>query len=340
MQRIMHELHELPKPSELKDGFGRQFSYLRLSITDACNFRCAYCLPTGYQNAHRDESFLSLSEIRNLVTAFAQLGMWKIRITGGEPALRRDLPEIIQLMSDTPGIKKIALSTNGHRLGSLLPLLIRSGLSALNVSIDSLNPTRFQKLTGSDRLHEILEGMEWAIENSSLQLKINAVLVQDTLEQDLGGFLEWTRKRPVTVRFIELMPTGQNQDFFKSQHFSAGSLRQKLLSQGWKERPRSEGDGPALEFIHPDFRGQIGIIAPYSSEFCKTCNRLRVTSRGALRLCLFAEGEHSIRHLLREPSQIPELKTYLCSLLQKKEVSHYLPEGRYGNNTTFSAMGG
>ncbi|MFL5812402.1 MAG: GTP 3',8-cyclase MoaA [Bdellovibrionia bacterium] len=340
MQRIMHELQELQELQKLQDGFGRQFSYLRLSITDACNFRCAYCLPNGYQNTHRDETYLSLSEIRNLVTAFAQLGMWKIRLTGGEPTLRRDLPELIQLISITPGIGKVALSTNGHRLSSILPLLIRSGLSALNVSIDSLDPVRFQKLTGNDRLGEILDATEWAIQNTTLQLKVNAVLLQDTLDQDLGTFLEWIRKRPVSVRFIELMPTSQNQAFFKSQHFSAGPLRQKLLSQGWKERARSEGDGPALEFMHPDFLGRVGIIAPYSSEFCKTCNRLRVTSRGALRLCLFAEGEHSIRHLLQDPSQIPELKHYLCSLLQKKEVSHYLPEGRYGNNSTFSAMGG
>jgi cyclic pyranopterin phosphate synthase len=328
MQRIMHDLH------------GRQFSYLRLSITDACNFRCAYCLPQGYQNSHRDEWFLSLSEIRNLVTAFAQLGMWKIRLTGGEPTLRRDLPELIQVISATPGIRRVALSTNGHRLRRLLPLLIRSGLGALNVSVDSLDPARFQKLTGHDRLQEILEGVDWAIQNTTLKLKLNAVLLHDTLKQELDSFLEWIRNRPVTVRFIELMPTGQNQAFFKTRHLSAGPLRQMLLSQGWKESARLEGDGPALELMHPDYLGRIGIIAPYSSEFCKSCNRLRVTSRGALRLCLFAEGEHSIRHLLRDSSQIPELKTYLCSLLQKKEVSHYLPEGRYGNNTTFSAMGG
>lgn len=325
---------------QLRDGFGRQFSYLRLSITDACNFRCAYCLPNGYVKNPGEEPSLSLSEIRTLVQAFAELGTWKVRVTGGEPTLRRDLPEIIQVISNTPGVKKVALSTNGNRLNTLLPLLLKSGLSSLNVSIDSLSAERFHKITGADRLEEILESIDWALQYSSLQIKLNAVLLHDTLERDLDAFLSWIRHRAVSVRFIELMPTAKNQRFFQSQHLSAGPLRQKLLSKGWKEHPRSEGDGPALEFSHPDFQGRIGIIAPYSSDFCKSCNRLRVTSLGALRLCLFAEGEHSIRHLLQDSSQIPELKTYLCTLLQKKEVSHYLPEGRYGNNSTFSAMGG
>jgi cyclic pyranopterin phosphate synthase len=331
-------------PHELIDGFGRRFSYLRLSITDACNFRCVYCLPQGYQKSDRDEHSLTLSEIRNLVQAFAELGTWKIRLTGGEPTLRRDLPEIIQVIANTTGVKKVALSTNGQMLRKLLPTLIKSGLSALNVSVDTLDPERFQKLTGSDRLKEILESIDWAIQNTSLQIKLNAVLLKSTLQntwdQDLDAFLKWIRNRPVSVRFIELMPTSQNQNLFRSQHLSAGPLQQKLRMLSWKEVLRIAGDGPALEFSHPDYQGRIGIIAPYSSDFCKSCNRLRVTNRGALRLCLFAEGEHSIRHLLQNSSQIPELKTYLSSLLNKKEVSHYLPEGRYGNNATFSAMGG
>jgi cyclic pyranopterin phosphate synthase len=274
------------------------------------------------------------------VTAFAELGMWKIRLTGGEPTLRRDLLDIVRSVSHTPGIKKVALSTNGHRLSHHLPRLIDCGLNSLNVSIDSLDSTRFAKLTGYDRLDEILEAVEWALSDTALKVKLNAVLIPDSINQDLDLFLEWVRTRSATVRFIELMPTAGNQDFFKSQHLKAGILRQRLLAQDWKEIPKADGDGPALEFSHPDYQGRIGIIAPYSSDFCKTCNRLRVTSRGALRLCLFAEGEHSLRHLLQSPSQKDELKTYLQVLLSRKEASHYLPEGRYGNNKTFSAMGG
>jgi cyclic pyranopterin phosphate synthase len=331
----------------LEDRFGRRFSYLRLSVIDACNFRCNYCLPQGYvktrssnssANDDLEKGYLTLQEIKNLVSAMSALGTWKIRVTGGEPTLRRDLISIIETVSEIPGIKKVALSTNGYRLKAMAQDLKSAGVSALNVSVDSLNPDQFKELTGYDRLEEILAGIEKSIDLGFESIKVNAVLLKDCNELEL--FLEWIKSRPITVRFIELMPTGQNQAYFTKYHVESKEIQNQFLSLGWRPRQRIEADGPALEFIHPDYVGRLGIIAPYSSDFCSTCNRLRVTSTGGLRLCLFGEGNYSIRHLLQDSSRKEELMNLILSFVQKKDVSHDLISGKFGNNQTFSAMGG
>jgi len=336
---------------ELQDRFGRRFSYLRLSVTDACNFRCSYCLPAGYQKGDKAGSDLQLSEIKNLVRAMTELGTRKVRLTGGEPTVRRDLLEVVrsvgELRAGTAPLK-IALSTNGYRLKQMAKELGQAGVSAVNVSVDSLSPEKFAQITGQDLLPEVLAGIERAIEVGFEKVKVNAVLLKDWNNQDLTSFLDWIRDRPIVVRFIELMPTGQNQKFFQKYHLQSSEIHQRLTASGWVERKRgdqgsdkaSDMDGPAVEFGHSDYLGKIGIIAPYSKDFCATCNRLRVTSQGGLRLCLFGEGNYSVRHLLQSEDQKEELKSHISALLNKKEISHYLPEGRYGNNQTFSAMGG
>jgi GTP 3',8-cyclase len=324
----------------LEDSFGRHFSYLRLSVTDACNFRCVYCLPHGYKKAPTQENYLSLREIENLARAFTEMGAWKIRLTGGEPTLRSDLIEIVRLLRKMESIRVIALSTNGFRLKAMARDLREAGLNSLNVSVDSLDSETFRKVTGQDKLPEILEGIDEALTVGFPWVKINAVLMKDSGVDVENGFLDWIKERPVSVRFIELMPTGQNQTLFREQHVKGETFKMRLLSKGWVPNERQPGDGPAQEFIHPHYRGRFGIIAPYAKEFCSTCNRLRVTSYGALRLCLFGDSNSSLRHLLQEESQKEDLKDLVLSLLKRKEVSHYLPEGRYGNNQTFSSIGG
>lgn len=326
--------------SHLQDSFGRRFYYLRLSITEACNFRCVYCLPEGYHKGKNNDSFLSLTEIKNLAHAFSTMGTCKIRITGGEPTLRRDLLEIIEVIALTPGIKKTTLSTNGYRLRKLIPQLKKRGLTGLNVSLDSLDSKRFFKITGYPQLSEILLGLDAAMESGLSSVKVNIVLLGHETLEELPAFLDWIKERPVTIRFIELMPTGQNSDTFHKHHFSADLLKSQLKELGWVLKPRSLDDGPASEYHHPDFKGGIGIISPYSSDFCKSCNRLRVNSRGALQLCLFSDQNYSIRHLLQEENQLEELKQSLVSLIQNKKISHDLIKGHYGNNQTFSAIGG
>ena len=324
----------------LRDTFGRRFGYLRLSITDACNFKCTYCLPGGYQKPEGAEAPLTLPEITRLARAFAGLGMTKLRLTGGEPTLRRDLLSIIDSLATIEGIETLALSTNGYRLAELAPQLRLAGVSALNVSIDSLDGARFAEITGGWKLGPILEGIDRALDLQFRSVKINAVLMRQTASQEVDRFLEYLRTRPIAVRFIELMPTRSTSQVFESEHIRSDFLARRLIEEGWKQSPRGPVDGPAIEFSHPRYAGRIGLISPYSDHFCESCNRLRVTSQGALRLCLFAEGNHSLRPLLQADGQIHELQDRIQELVSRKEVSHYLPAGRTGDNHTFSAIGG
>ncbi len=322
----------------LVDSFGRTFSYLRLSVEDACDYRCRYCLPGGYKK-EESEPPLSVDEIRRLAAAFAELGFWKVRLTGGEPTLRRDLVEIAAAVAGTPGVRRVALSTNGARLAELAPGLARAGVSAVNVSVDSLDPARFREITGHDHLPRILEGIERALA-LGLTVKLNAVLMKGLNDGEFERFVELSRARPLAVRFIELMPTADNIDFFTERHLKAESLAARLAENGWTEAPRAEADGPARRFSKPGFAGSVGVIAPYAEDFCATCNRLRVTARGRLRMCLFAEGEHSLRPLLRSDDQRAELQESVRALLGRKDVSHYLPDGKLGNTRHFAAIGG
>lgn len=322
----------------LVDGFGRSFHYLRLSVEDACNFRCRYCLPHGYHKTEPD-SPLSVDEIRRLVRAFAQLGFWKVRLTGGEPTVRRDIVRIAEEAAQTPGVRKVALSTNGCRLAELAPELRAAGVSAVNVSVDSLNAARFAALTGQDALADVLKGVDRSLA-LGLETKINAVLMKGLNDGEFADFVALTRDRPLSVRFIELMPVADNMDFFTDRHLKAEFLVNWLVENGWKERARREGDGPARNFLKDGHNGSVGVIAPYAKDFCGSCNRLRVTSRGKLRLCLFSEAEHSLRSLLQDDSQAQELQERVKSLLSLKEISHYLPEGKMGNTKHFAIMGG
>ena len=322
----------------LVDSFGRTFSYLRLSVEDACDYRCRYCLPGGYKKEEAEPP-LSVPEIRRLTAAFAEMGFWKVRLTGGEPTLRHDLVEIAAAVAGTPGVRRVALSTNGARLAVLADGLARAGVSAVNVSVDSLDPERFREIAGHDHLPQILAGIERSLE-LGLAVKLNAVLMKGLNDGEFARFVELARERPLGIRFIELMPTADNMDFFASRHLKAESLVAWLVENGWTEAPRAEADGPARRFAKPGHAGSVGVIAPYAKDFCGTCNRLRVTSRGRLRLCLFAEGEHSLRPLLQSDGQRAELQETVRALVGRKDVSHYLPDGKLGNTRHFAAIGG
>lgn len=322
----------------LVDGFGRSFHYLRLSVEDACNFRCLYCLPNGYHKTEAEQP-LSVAEIGRLAGAFAELGFWKVRLTGGEPTVRQDILEIARTVARTPGIRRVALSTNGYRLTELAPDLKAAGVAAVNVSVDSLKPARFAELTGKDSLADVLRGIDASLA-LGLETKVNAVLMKGLNDDEFGKFVERTRERPLSVRFIELMPVADNMGFFTERHLKAETLVAWLGENGWAERARREGDGPAREFHKNGYQGSVGVIAPYAKDFCGTCNRLRVTSRGRLRLCLFSEADHSLRPLLQDDSQRGELKERVKTLLGLKEVSHYLPDGKIGNTKHFAMMGG
>jgi len=323
----------------LVDGFGRTFPYLRLSLTEACNYRCSYCLPNGYQADGRP-SFLTLEEVQRLVRGFAAVGMRKIRLTGGEPSLRKDLPSIIAAVSATPGVQKIALTTNGCLLPRHVRLWREAGLTALNVSLDSLQSARFAAITGHDRFDEVMEGVEIAQGLGFDAVKLNAVLLRGLNDDELPAWMAFLRSRDIAIRFIELMRTGDNQAYFERHHYRAEALEQQLVDAGWSLQPRAPDAGPAREYAHPDYRGRIGIIAPYSKDFCAGCNRLRVTARGDLRLCLFGDFGIPLRPLLQSDDDHDALVGRIATQLGLKAAGHGLHEGNTGITPHLASIGG
>ncbi|MBD3585078.1 GTP 3',8-cyclase MoaA [Salinimonas sp. HHU 13199] len=321
----------------LEDSYGRRFHYLRLSITEACNFRCQYCLPDGYDGPP-NSAFLQLGEIQTLITAFAQMGTSKVRITGGEPSLRRDFCDVIHHAATTPGIRRVATTTHGARLYKDARKWADAGLDQVNVSIDSLDPNQFASITGQDKLQQILKGIDIAVE-AGIKVKINTVLLQDFNANRLTRFLSWLKDTPVTLRFIELMETGDHHDFFSRQHVSGEPIRQRLISEGWQPLLRAKDAGPAQEFYHPDFAGQVGLIMPYSKDFCKSCNRLRVAANGKLHLCLFSEQGLELRPYLAE-GDVEGVKQFITDSLADKKVSHFLQEGHTGATKHLAMLGG
>ena len=328
---------------ELQDTFGRKFPYIRLSITDVCNYKCTYCLPQGYKKTPGDtRSFMSAEEISRLTKALSELGVCKIRLTGGEPTVRNDFFDILKDMKQNLKIEKVTMTTNGYRLDKIAKQLHASGLDGINISIDSLDRNTFKNLTGHDRLLEILNGIKILQDLNFKSIKVNAVLLKDIndTEKDFEIFLNFIRDNKIDFRFIELMQTGDNKDYFKKNHVSAKIFKDYLKKNNWLYQTYGKDAGPALNYIHPNFKGKFGVIAPYSKDFCKTCNRLRVTARGDLRLCLFGNTGTSIRHLLQKDNQKDELVDLIISQLHLKKASHHLEIGDTGITPNLSSTGG
>ncbi|QLB19984.1 GTP 3',8-cyclase MoaA [Mannheimia granulomatis] len=326
--------------SGLVDRFQRQYTYLRLSVTDVCNFRCNYCLPNGYQPPSHKQTFLKVDEIQRIAKAFANLGTEKIRITGGEPTLRKDFAEIAHTLSQTAGIRKVALTTNGYRMERDVALWQQAGITDINVSVDSLDTRQFQLITGENKLQSILKGIDKAFELGYKKIKVNAVLMKQYTAPELDRFLAWIKDKPIQMRFIELMETGEIDSFFKAQHLSGQSVMERLLREGWQLQPKAMSDGPAKVLSHPDYQGEIGLIMPYEKNFCASCNRLRVSALGKLHLCLFGEEGIDIRDLLQSDDQQLQLETRLKSALQGKRKHHYLHIGDSGVRNNLSSIGG
>lgn len=325
----------------LKDNFGRIFTYLRLSITEACNFKCAYCLPNGYQPPAHDLNELSLTEIKNLLAAFVDLGIKKVRLTGGEPCLRKDLNEIIQITASFPEIERIALTTNGTGLHKTIEKFVQSGVTALNLSVDTLNRAKFKELTGLDKLPDLLETIHIAQELPLDSLKMNAVLMKGQNDNELASFLTFLKDTKITMRFIELMQTNSLDDQFLSpRQMLAAPLIEDLQKQGWIEQKKGRYAGPAREFKHADYQGKIGFITPYGDGFCENCNRLRVSAQGQLQLCLFGQGQIDLRPFLKDTSQKEDLKNIIMAALTQKAETHYLHEKNPGIRGHLASIGG
>jgi len=328
---------------KLRDSFGRTFPYIRLSITDVCNFKCGYCLPNGYQIDKSDNrKFLNINEIKRLAKGLSEMGVCKIRLTGGEPTVRKDFFDIVKILKNKSGIKKVVMTTNGYHLDQKAKNIVDSGLNGINISIDSLNPETFKKITGHDRLNEILFGIKKLQNLGFGNIKVNAVLLNgiNSSEKDFEEWSKFIKINKIDFRYIELMQTGDNLDYFKKYHISSNIFKNYLIKNKWIHQTLGRDAGPSLNYINPEYKGKFGIIAPYSKNFCKTCNRLRITSRGDLRLCLFGNTGISIRHLLQKDNQLEELKDLISKQLHFKKESHYLELGETGLTKNLSKTGG
>ncbi|MDU8923938.1 GTP 3',8-cyclase MoaA [Pasteurellaceae bacterium LIM206] len=337
-------MHNIPIKNvggaRLVDAFQREYYYLRMSVTDVCNFRCTYCLPDGYHPNGDKDKFLGVNEIRRVVQAFAAMGTQKVRLTGGEPTLRKDFLEIVENIRKVDGIHTVALTTNGYRMAKEVEQWRKAGITSINVSVDSLDSRMFRTITGENKFHEVMLGIDRAFACGYRKIKVNSVLMKNLNDNEFDRFLQWVKDRPIQMRFIELMQTGEMNSFFQKHHLSGQILAEKLRRSGWQLQPKGITDGPAKVFSHPDYVGEIGLIMPYEENFCASCNRLRVSSKGKLHLCLFGEEGVELRDLLHSDDQQLVLQARLYAALQNKRAHHFLHDGNSGVRTNLASIGG
>lgn len=320
----------------LKDNFNRHFSYLRLSLTNLCNFQCKYCMPENFKLKKHDN--LNIDEIKNLIKGFTELGMNKIRLTGGEPTIRKDFVEIINLISTFKSIKSIVFTTNGHNLLDLRNKIKASGVTGINISLDTLNKNKFSIITNKNYFNKVYEGI-LNVMNENLEIKINVVLSKFFTFDDFENFYSLIKYKNIKIRFINQMETNLIEK--KENLLNLNYLLKFLKKNKWKiKTEKNISSGPALTFENKNFIGNIGIINPYSNSFCLSCNRLRVTSNGEFFLCLFGGKGYNIRPFLDSPKKKFLLQKFLIKKIKTKTYSHFLEYKNFGALNTFSAIGG
>lgn len=282
---------------QLLDPFGRKHDYLRISVTDRCNLRCVYCMPAEGMVFQPHEEIMSYEEIAETVSALAPMGLRKIRLTGGEPLVRKDLEQLVAMLSGIPGIEDIALTTNGMFLAKKAELLKQAGLKRVNISLDSLRQDRFAMITRGGEVEKVLEGIQAAIEVGFEPIKLNVVLMKGINEDEIREFLALTLDRPLHVRFIEYMPIGSASDSWRKTYLPLTAVEDVCREAGWEvegvEGPR--GNGPAESRRIAGAAGTFGLIHPVSDHFCDNCNRLRLTADGHIKACLYWSDELHVR---------------------------------------------
>lgn len=302
------------------DGIGRTIDYLRISIIDRCNLRCVYCMPEEGVDAVSHEEILSYEEILRLVRAFAKLGIHKIKLTGGEPLVRKNVAYLVNELKMIEGIMQVTLTTNGILLAETINSLAEAGLDGINLSLDTLNPEVFQKITRRDSFAKVMEGFQAALKYPQIPLKVNCVPM-GIKGQDVLEMAELARKYPVHVRFIEMMPIGLGKQFeFCSEEY---------ILQGLKERygdyvPYGEclGNGPGHYYSFEGFQGKIGFVSAISHKFCESCNRVRLTSQGYLKTCLQYDVGVDLKQLLRDGAAEEELCHAIEGAILRKPQGH------------------
>ena len=334
----------------MKDSHGRTIDYLRISLTDRCNLRCIYCMPEEGVHALAHEDILSLEEIERIVHIAAGMGITRVRLTGGEPLVRRGVVDLVRAIGETPGIQSVALTTNGILLPRMADSLKAAGLSRVNISLDTLNPEQYAVITRRGSFDEAMAGIDAALEAGFSPVKINAVVVK-SLNQDVLSFARMSIDRPLHVRFIEYMPVGESAGacgcgWGKGDVVASDELRAMIDAQACAagigplkpaSKHRPAGWGPARYFEFENAQGTVGFISPLSRHFCSECNRLRLTADGKIRPCLFSDEEFDVREALRSGASDDAVRAVLYAALGAKPDDHH---DKVGTDRGMSQIGG
>ena len=327
--------------SAMHDTFGRHLHYLRVSLTDACNLRCVYCMPEDI-TFRPAATLLQDDEILTLVRVAASLGVDKIRLTGGEPTIRRGVTELVRAINGIPGIQRIAMTTNGVRLGELAAPLADAGLCQVNVSIDSLQPDRFRKITRRGNLDDVWRGIEAAQRVGMDPIKLNCVVTRGFNDDEVSDLAKLTLVNPWEIRFIELMPLGSVATFQQSQVVPAAETKRRIEADlgPLTLEPGHNGHDPAKHYRLAGALGRLGFISSVTEPFCSGCNRLRLTADGKLRLCLLRDDEADLMTPLRAGADFATLRRIMAEAAYRKPWGHRLEEQDIARSREMSQIGG
>lgn len=320
----------------LYDRLGRHIHYLRVAVTDRCNFRCQYCMPPGGVEWLEHNDILRYEELVRLIRAFAGLGVDKVRITGGEPLVRKGLLSFLRQVARIPGIKEVGLTTNGSLLEEYAFSLKQAGVGRINVSLDTLQRERFIRLTGQDRLDRVLAGIKKAQQAALTPVKINMVVMKGINSDEIADMAAFAIQNDYQVRFIEYMPFSTGQDYL----FTAAEMKQQLVAAGFNRLvPQLGGSCPAKIYHVPESQGSIGFITPVSQHFCSSCNRIRLTPDGYLKPCLLSNEEYFLREQLRAGVSDQQLLAQIQQVIWNKPQQQYFSKRQKGDRG-MSRIGG
>jgi len=326
----------------LLDPYKRKINYLRISVTDKCNLRCRYCMPEEGIPLISHGAILTYEEILRIVRVFAAEGISKVRLTGGEPLVRKGIADFISRLSQIEEIKDLSLTTNGILLKEYARDLKRAGLKRINVSLDSLTKERFFQITRRDEYERVWNGIEEALRVGFSPIKINMVAIKGLNDDEIESFARLTLHLPLTVRFIEYMPSGNGEEWKESDILTIPQIKDRLERVGpLTPVPPDQWDGPSKRFKIEGAIGEIGLIGAVSSHFCSDCNRLRLTPDGKIRTCLFSDEEIDVREILRKGGRDQDLKERLLVALRTKPERHHINSHQFKKcQRNMSAIGG
>jgi GTP 3',8-cyclase len=328
----------------LVDSYGRRIKSMRISVTDKCNFRCTYCMPAEGLPWLKKAEILSYEEIERIARVAVSIGIEQIRLTGGEPLVRRDLPDLVSSLTKLEGLRSLSLTTNGILLKQQAKALAEAGLTRINVSLDSLIKEKFAKLTRRDQMERVIEGLEELKNYPSIHpIKINAVAIRDFSEEEVIPFVEFARKNAYVVRWIEFMPLDADQIWRKEDILTGAEIKKIVEDKYGPLQQITSGDPSetARRYTFSDGIGEIGFINPVSQPFCSSCDRIRMTADGQLRTCLFATEETDLRAVLRSGGDDEALAQTIRTAVWHKELKHYIGDKRFKRaNRSMSMIGG